>query len=292
MEPNKVDAAQGWNWIKEGVLIFIKNPSVCLLFFLVSIIRWKVLISIPMFGNLVLILLTPSIVGILFLAYRIHLQGGKLDLKSFITAMRSFTAELLRVGFIYAAGLILSAALMQIVSGNSTAVMAILGDAKALSHIMSRGGVTPILFALALIPLIASFFLFFAAWFAPALIVFNGYKAKEAMKLGLKAAYINARAFALYFIILGGSWLAYLIAMYLLPGIILIPLNLSVYLLPAVNVLSTLFWPITAPIVLISVYTSYVNVFAINTENEDGDMESKANHFLKKLNTNLHSKNT
>lgn len=266
MEPNRVETAQGWSWITEGALIFIKNPKVCLLFFLVSLIRWNGLIKIPIFGNLVLILLTPLIVGILFWAYRLNLQGNKFVFKSFITALRTFTAELLRVGFIYSAALILCAAIMQIITGNSTVAMAILGDASAFNRIMAQGGVTPTLFALALIPLTVSFFLFFAAWFAPALIVFNGYKAKEAMKLSLKAVYRNASAFSLYGIILGGMWLAYLIAMYFIPGIIFIPFGLSVFLLPTVNALSTLFWPIISPIVVVSVYTSYINVFAVNAD--------------------------
>ncbi len=274
MKPNRVDAVQGWNWIKEGVLIFVKNPSVCLLFFLVSLIRWKVLVRIPMFGNLILILLTPLIVGVLFWAYRTNVQDHKFEFKKFITVLRAVTAELLRVGFIYAAGLILGAAFMQIITGNSTAAMAILGDAKAFNRIMSQGGVTPTLFALALIPLMVSFFLFFAAWFAPALIIFNGYKTKEAMKLSLKAAYRNAPAFALYGIILGGTWLAYFIAMYLLPGIVLIPLGLSAFLLPTINTLSTLFWPIISPIIVVTAYTSYVNVFAVNADNKEIDMEN------------------
>jgi hypothetical protein len=133
MEPNKVDAAQGWNWIKEGTLIFIKNPKVCLLFFLVSLTRWQGLVRIPMIGYLLLIFLTPLIVGILFLAYRNHIRDTTLEFRGFVAALRSCASELLRVGFIYSAGLILSAAIMQIITGNSMATMAILGDVRALN---------------------------------------------------------------------------------------------------------------------------------------------------------------
>ncbi len=287
MELKKVDAGQGWYWIKEGALIFIKNPKVCLLFFIVSLIRWKVLVRMPTFGYLILIFLTPLIVGILFWVCHISLQNGKFESKSFVVSLRSFSAELLRVGFIYSAGLILSAAIMQIITGNSTATMAILGDVKALSRIMSHGRVTSILFASALIPLVASFFLFFSAWFAPALVVFDGHKAKEAMKLSLKAAYRNAAAFTLYGIILGGMWVAYLIAMYLIPGIILISIGFSPFLLPTINTLSVLFWPIISPIILMTVYTSYINVFAVKTDSQSNDRESKPETFSRKVDYQL-----
>jgi hypothetical protein len=171
-----------------------------------------------------------------------------------------YIPSLLWVGFVSISGMILGAGMVKVVTGSSEMAGVILGDWSSYSSIpLSK--ITGLTFAILLVPLITSFFLLFATWFAPPLIVLGNCSVLDGLLSSLRAARNNYQVFMLYGFIFGGSWVVYALLMYLVPGVLLIPIGQERFVGPAVTALSSLYWPIVSPIMLMSVYVGYTDIF-------------------------------
>lgn len=260
MSENKLNAVAGWLWLKRSGQIFSQQPIIGFTFFCAAILLWKVIFPIPIIGNLLMTLIQPVVLGAVIFVYSLSLSNKKLGISETFFAFCPFIPQLLRIGFIYVAGMALSAGFVKIITGNSNLAGIIIGDLSGYNHIMQHQ-LSRTTFTVLLVPMVISFVLFFATWFAPPLIVLRQCPLQESLLLSLRAASNNYRAFILFGVIVAGSWIAYAILMYLIPGIFLIPLGGNKILGPTISALSSLYWPIVSPFLLMSIYVGYVDVF-------------------------------
>ena len=260
MQIHKRNAAAGWLWISQSVHLLIHHKVIGLAFFCTSLFLTKALLAVPVVGYILTTLLQPILLASVFVMIDTTTMGRPVSVAGVISEIRPHLSQLLRVGFAYAGVIVLSAGIVQMLTGNPVLAMAVAGDSVAFNKAISNE-LTSVMYSAVLLAGIASAVLFFASWFAPPLILFRGCSAKAAMKQSLVAVGRNFKGFLLLGIILAGSWLGYFLMMYLLPGSILTPIGRQDLLLPAVTLLSGLYWPIAGPIILATVFVGYKDVF-------------------------------
>ena len=262
METRKVNASHGWGWINQGLQLLWNRFDICIYFFVLTMLLWQGIAPIPYAGYLLTTLLAPLVIGALGIALCRNLESDEAkNLGEMFSTLSPFVPQLLRIGFINVACLIIAAGVIVIVADDPVLAMATLGNwqfyAQAMDKEISGAMFVGLIFAFAV-----SCMLFFATWYSPMLVIFNKMKAPDAMKKSLKVSLHNLSPFLLYGAVLAGSWVVFGIAMYMLPSIILIPLGKSEWLSSATWFLSALYWPFVAPIIYASVYASHADVFA------------------------------
>jgi uncharacterized membrane protein len=260
MESRKVKASHGWSWINHGLQLLWQRLDVCIYFFVITMLLWQGVAPIPYAGYLLTIFLAPLVIGALGIACRNLESDGSTSVKELFSALSPFVPQLIRIGFINVACLIIAAAVIVIVAHDPALAMATLGDWQFYSQVMGKE-ISSAMFAGLTFAFAVSCILFFASWYSPMLVVFNKLKAADAMKKSLSVSLRNLNPFILYGAVLAGSWVAFGIAMYLLPSIILIPIGKSEWMSSATWFLSALYWPFVAPVIYASVYASYADVF-------------------------------
>lgn len=227
MEARQVNAGQGWRWITDGFALFRKNPPIWIALFLIYFVILVVVSMVPLIGPLTMSLLAPVFTAGFMLACRDVEQGEELELGYLIAGFKHHTAALITVGGFYLVGSIIVLGVMMLSGGGAILGAASLGQEAAEPQVMvgAMGGV--------MIGLLAGFALFIpllmAYWFAPALVVFHGMPALEAMKLSFQACLRNIMPFLVYGVI---SFVLMVVAMipFGLGMLILIPtLNASIY---------------------------------------------------------------
>ena len=65
MEIRTVTASRGWQWIKQGIALFMKGPLQWVLFVSVLFVAIKVILLIPLIGLLVMLVLPVLLVGMM-----------------------------------------------------------------------------------------------------------------------------------------------------------------------------------------------------------------------------------
>lgn len=261
MEARRVTASHGWDWINQGGRLLFQKLGTCLLFFAVTLVIWKLIYLVPHVGFLIATLLTPLAIGVFGIACRDLQHGRPFMPNELLFTLKPFATRLLRIGFINLAGLIVMAGVIVMITRDPILAMATLGDWQLYDRVMEKE-ITSAMYTGVLLASAASFILFFASWFSPLLVVFNGMKPEDAMKNSFKASFYNVGPFLLFGLVLAGSWVGYTIVMYLLPSAILVPLGQRELLLPAIKFLSAFYWPFVAPIIYAAHYASYADVFA------------------------------
>jgi len=252
-------ASHGWVWLSDAFSIAKNSSRIYVVLFLVSLLRWQGIVRIPEIGYLLLLFVSPLITGIFMIMSRM-VVNNKTDVRNM--KIGPHIADLLYVGTVYCIILGSGAIIAQLITGKSIVPVIMLGKFAEFNRTFSQG-VDPSLLIGALLLAGISLVLFAASWFAPPLIVFKGISFKKAMVLSFKAVVRNIRAFNLFAIVLCGIWLVFALAMFVVPGIVFIPLGLSTFVQPVGSIIAILFWPLLAPIITLSVYTSYVRLFEI-----------------------------
>lgn len=258
-------ASHGWIWLSDAFSIVKNSSRIYVVLFLVSLLRWQGILRIPEIGYLLLLFVSPLIVGILMILVRMVVNNT--------TDARNMKivppiVDLLYVGAVYCIILGSGAIIAQVIAGKPIVPVILLGKFTEFNRIFSQG-VDPSLLIGALLLAGISLVLFAASWFAPPLIVFKKYSFKKAMVLSFKAVVRNIRAFNLFAIVLCGIWLVFAVAMFVIPGIVFIPLGLATFVKPVSAIMAILLWPLLAPIITLSVYTGYVRLFETKPATSD-----------------------
>jgi NHL repeat len=253
----RLPASQGWTWLSDAVALAMKSFRLYGVLFLVGLLRWQGVLKIPKVGYPALLLVSPLITGLMMLPARMVDVDNALALKKVRIGRQALT--LLSLGGISCLILGLSAAAMQVMTGRPL-LAAVLGMPGRM-----RGGVlpeaaVPMLFGALFILLVLLVF-GAAVWFAPPLIVLKRVSLKQSLALSFKASVRNAQAFFLYGVVLSGIFVFFAIALFVVPGLLFIPLGLTTFIAPTAWLMGILFWPAVAPILTLSIYTSYARVF-------------------------------
>ncbi len=233
---NTAEAGRGAGWLLEGFDYFKRSIGawigVTILLFIIAVVSSLV----PLIGSLAFQLLTPVFIGGLILGCKAQDEGDALGVNHLFAGFGDHTGQLILVGALYFAGLLvvvfLTAVLGVLLLGSMEFMQQLAaGDVNSMAAHM-RSMLLVVLIAMALyVPLLM------AVWFAPALVVLGGLGAVEAMTLSFKGCLRNIVPFLVYGLV--GLVLSFLAS---------IPLGLG--------------WLILIPMVIASMYIACKDIFS------------------------------
>ncbi len=194
--PRTVPGRHGLQWLRQGLEIFAAAPAtwvgVTVLFLLMGV----ALSVIPLAGMLWTVAI-PIHAGGLMLGCEALRRGERLEVRHLFNGFEQPRVQPLAiVGALYLAGSVLFMVPAVVLMIGSTFL-----SAFAFGTNPSAGGAVAsvaLVAAVVLVVCAGAMALAMAVWFAPALVVFDGVEALDAMKLSLHAAWQNLSAFVVY----------------------------------------------------------------------------------------------
>jgi hypothetical protein len=252
MQISKVSAVHGWNWVVAGFGLFRKLPAIWMLLFVVFMLISFLVSFIPVLGQLVMPLLWQVFLGSFMIASREVERDEDIDISILFSGFRHNPAQLVTLGGINLVGTIILVGMVMTLGGLSSLMPVLMGGVPPGDAAVAMEGVHGGTLIVLLLATLASTLLMMASWFAPALIVFNGCRTIEAMKLSFAACTMNMWAMLLFGMV---SLILLIIAA--------IPYGLGLFVL--------------GPVILASIYASYADIFpeAVGDGVGSADAESR-----------------
>lgn len=232
-EPRAVAAGRGLAWWSEAWQLFTAGAGMWVALLIVLFIVFTLLGLVPMVGGLATALLVPVFAGSLMLTARKAAGGAAPEAGDLFAACRNHLNPLLVLGALNVTATLLLGGLATAL-GLGAVVGVIAGGANSSpgAVMAALGAGMAALFVLLVLGLVLAM----ALWFAPSLVVFRGTPPVAALGASLRASLKNIAPFTLY-------GLAYIAAAILAT----IPLGLG--------------WIVLVPVLVLTVYTSYRDVF-------------------------------
>ena len=225
-----VIAERGWAWIAAGWDLFKKQVWMWIALMLVALVIFVVLALIPFVGSIALSVLSPVFGAGVMIGCRAIEEGQGLEIGHLFAGFKEKLAPLATVGAIYLGATIVIVLAVMLVSGVSIFSIAAGGDPAA-----APAAILAVLLAV-LVSLALMLPLFMAVWFAPALVVFQGKSAVDAMKESFSGCMRNIVPFLIYGVVM------------LVFGVLAsVPLFLG--------------WLVLGPVLAASLYTSYKDIY-------------------------------
>lgn len=245
--PRSTPGGNGTRWVSDAWRLFKVSPGVWLAMMLVYVVCQMVIAMIPFAGSL----FGPVFMAGFFRASQTAAEEGVVRLEEVFSGFRERLGSLMLVGVLtvaFIAGIVILAMVVGFAGLGVTGFDASNG-AAALIPIL----ILSLVVAGLVMPVIMM------GWFAPALVIFQGMGAYEAMKCSFRACLLNIMAFTVYSLVL----LLFFIACLIPVGIgLALSLPEAVLLLAAIP--SGLALLLAFPILLLSLYTSYHDIFIAN----------------------------
>lgn len=231
LQVRQVPATNAWAWIVSGFDLFKANPAMWIILFLIYLAIIVPISLVPVIGSVLSTLLAPVFAAGLMWGCKALRQHQDLEINHLFAGFKQNTAQLIAVGGIYMASLLIVSVMVVLTLDRDT--MNILMKGGTVSPEQANAMLLPILVAmLFLLPVLMAY------WFAPVLVGLNNLTAIEAMKLSFKACLKNMLPFFLYGLIFMGLLI-----------VALIPFGLGLL--------------VVIPVMMTSLYTSYADVFNI-----------------------------
>jgi uncharacterized membrane protein len=233
MEARIVEAGRGWQWIVDGFALFRKNPLVWIALTVILVLMWMISLMIPMIGPLLFNLFSPALFAGLMIGCKALESGEQLELAHLFAGFQKNASPLVTIGGIYLVGTIVVVGIVFVSAGGSM-LPAMMGKSQPDIETMAAA-VRSMALGLTLgfavyIPLLMMI------WFAPLLIVFHDQTPVAAMKLSIRACWVNMMPFLVYGLVVLVLWF-----------VASIPLLLGLVVL--------------LPVLICSVYASYKDIF-------------------------------
>jgi uncharacterized membrane protein len=232
VEPRTVDGGRGITWWSESWTLFMKNPGLWIAYGVILFVVFLVLGFIPLVGGLVSTLIAPVFIGGWMLAARKVDNGGTLELADLFEGFKARLQPLVVVGaLLLAAAIVIGLLVGGLGFGSAMGVMSAGHGGAGMAAAMGAGMLAM------LVLFVLGFVVAMAFWYAPALVVFRDTPPVDALKASFAASLRNVIAFLLYGVI------------YVVAAIIAsIPFGLG--------------WIVLIPLVMLSIYVSYKDVYA------------------------------
>ncbi len=239
----QVPAGNAWLWIVSGFNLFKANPAMWIILLVIYLAIMIPVSLLPVVGSVVSTLLAPVFAAGMMWGCRALTRHQDLEINHLFEGFKKNTAQLIAVGGIYMVSLLVIAVFV---------VLAL--DKEAIELLVQGRGLSPEQASEMMLPiLVAMLFvmpILMAYWYAPVLVGLHNMMAVDAMKLSFVACLKNMLPFLFYGLIF---------------MVLLLPLIILIGFLPAV--FQVFFIGIVilavAPIMMISLYTSYIDVFSI-----------------------------
>lgn len=249
MEPQRLQAIQGWQWITRGYVLFMKAPLLWIVLLLICFVAAAGLSAVPVVGEPLASLLLPVVLAGLMAGCRALERGEELELAHLFSGFQQRTAQLVTLGGIALVGQFLIFGAMMMVGGAALIGILTSGqpvqDPEIIRQAMTGAGLAVLLG----ITLFSA--LLMAMQFAPMLVYFNNIAPVDAMKLSLRAFLVNV-----------GPMLVYGAIFMLLAILASIPMMLG--------------WLVLLPVVFTSIYTCYCDIFPVVKEDSQSPVQSTA----------------
>lgn len=221
-EPKKLAGISGYHWLRDGWLLFKKAPAMWVLTTVVFAVLMIVLSSIPILPSLVQPVFSA---GFALICQRLC-QGQSFNIEVLFSGFKKNVVSLIAVGAVMMVGTFFAIMF----------AMGFMGGIMAGGQMESPGQLSASILLPALIASLIILPLIMATWFAPILIFLDDQPLLTAMKLSLKACWINPMPFLWY-------------------GLILLPLMI----IAAIPFM--LGYLVFVPVMVASVYLSYRDIF-------------------------------
>lgn len=196
MEPQRLKARQGWEWIKQGYALFIKAPLVWIVLLFICIIASLAISAVPVAGEPLVSLLMPALLAGLMAGCRALDQGEELELMHLFSGFKRHTSPLVTLGGISLVGQYLIFGVMMLVGGATVVSLLMSSQPDMNSPLMMQaaGGASLAVF----LGLVMFCLLLMAMQFAPMLVYFRNVPPLQAMKLSLRAFRYNPAPMLVY----------------------------------------------------------------------------------------------
>lgn len=234
-EGRAVPAGNGLEWWTNAWPLFTRQVGMWIGLIVVTFVVFAVASLIPVIGQLAIMLLWPVVAGGLMLAAREVDRGGTLTFGHLTAGFSADAGQLILVGVAYLVGMIVAGGVAMLVAGVGMGAMMMGASGGGDPAAMGAAGATSILLAV-LIAFALLLPVYMATWFAPALIVFHGTGAIDAMKASFFGCLKNIVPFIVYGLI--GLLLSIVAS---------IPLGLG--------------WLVLGPVTVVSIYAGYRDIY-------------------------------
>ena len=239
MEPQHLQAGQGWQWIKQGYALFMKAPLLWVALIVICIVAGAILSAIPVIGDILSGLLMPAVVAGLMTGCQALEKDEELELAHLFNGFKQHTSQLVMLGVIsLLAQLLILGAMMAV--GGSTLVSILSSGTQAQDPQVFVQAITGAGFAILLGLVLFSIWIM-AMQYAPMLVYFQNVAPVDALKLRLRAFLANV-----------GPMLVYGLVLILLAVLASIPIMLG--------------WFVLLPVIITSLYASFCGIFPAATE--------------------------
>lgn len=227
----QVPIANAVAWIVNGFVLFKANPVMWIILLVIYLAIMIPVSMLPVLGSVVSTLLAPVFAAGMMSGCRALVNKQDLEINHLFEGFKRNTTQLITIGGIYMLCLLFVA--VMVVSSLDKETVELLVQGQDLSPEQADAMLMPILIALLLlIPVLMAY------WFAPVLAGLNNLSAVDAMKLSFAACLKNVLPFLLY----GLIFMVLLI-------LAIIPYGLGLL--------------VVVPMMMTSLYSSYVDVFGI-----------------------------
>jgi uncharacterized membrane protein len=236
LESRQVPAGNAWAWIVSGFNLFKANPVMWIVILLIYLAIIIPISLIPVIGSVVSTLIAPVFAAGMMWGCKALVLKQDLEINHLFEGFKKNTAQLISVGGIYMLSLLVI--MVMLVMSLNKEVVELLMKGQEVSPEQASAMMLPILLAmLFIVPILMAY------WYAPVLIGLHNLTAVEAMKLSFIACLKNMLPFLLYGLIFT-----------VILVVAIIPFGLGLI--------------VAIPVMMTSLYTSYVDVFNI-TESAD-----------------------
>ena len=231
IEIRQVPASNAWDWIVSGFELFKANPAMWIIILVIYLAIIIPVSLVPVIGSVLSTLLAPVFAAGMMWGCKALAHQQDLEINHLFDGFKKNTSQLIAVGGIYMMCLLMIA--VSVVLSLDSGTIAMLRAGQELSPEQANLIVMPILIAmLFIVPILMAY------WYAPILVGLNNLTAIQAMKLSFFACLKNMLPFLLY----GFIFMLLLVAA-------IIPFGLGLL--------------IAVPVMMTSLYASYVDVFSI-----------------------------
>lgn len=255
-EPQRVPVGNVITWITNAFSLFTRNPFKWLLALFLAFVIMGVLSLIPFLGSLITMFLYPVILGGFMIGAKAQDDGEDFTIGHMFAGFSNNFGQLVLFGFLY----FVSFLLIFIVAG---VLMAVTVGFSGLAD-MGNAGANPFdAFPIAMILIILVFIMLtipvmMMYWFSPALIAINNIPAFTAMMKSFRACLTNFVPFLVYGLIGFILWAV----LFGIMGIVAAIFSSMGDAATAIAVIVMfLVMIIVAPVGIISIYTSYRDIF-------------------------------
>jgi len=250
----KMNAARGWLWVKQGYQLIMRNPLLSISIALLGALLVFLILRIPMIGPIVALLLMPLVITGYMRVCRALEEDEKIEWQHLLAGFEKHAKRLAALGGLLLLGVLISSMTMLLIGGSDLgklfAAAKSTADPQMLSNIIQAAGsgiTLSFLVGFALISL-----LMLAFQYAPMLVFFNEMSPVAAMRASLFGTLRNIIPYTVYSIIM---------------QIIALPLGKLPFSLGLVVLL---------PLGFTSLYVSYRNIFPFKDEIATGKPDAAA----------------